>query len=350
MDKKIVTISIIIACSLTFIIGYQGGKTSQEETLIGLEEDNSQLKSDLKKSKQDVFRLQMAREKLSSFTESQLKELRELKGKEEQFQKIDEMMGKMMLILLADLGIKLSTENRSYVKNKTLSSSPEARSFDENEKEKILKEIPEKENFDDFVTGELDFEDEAYFPPNMTGPQVESAKKLLRKRAKRFQGFSDFFKGHVRKKLVSSRHKKLLFTKKYLQNDLKAAPRHLLKLYESKRLGEFRRALKSKSKLYFRMKYLKEDEKGFPLVQLEMRVNSKGSTYISIDEKYQAFHPKDHNDHGKGPCRFLVLRPVNGTAEIFLSYTNPDKVVFGKMLDWGRQDKRPIGYFILNTP
>lgn len=320
-----------------------------EDKLFNLEEDNSQLEADLKKSKQDVFRLQVAREKLSTFTEEQLKELRELQGKEEQFHKIDEMMGKMMLILLADFGIKLSTENRSYVKSKTLRSSPEAKSFEEPPKIENEKKIKEDIyiNESDF---QLDQEDMVFI--NDSPESFDRSIDKLKKEARRFQTFRNLLKGNIKNMLPNPGVFKILFKNKQFKGKKQPAPETLVQFYTTKNSGEYRRGVKTKQKVDYHLESLKKkNSKGLPLYLLNFNTRSKKtSSLIHIKGEFTASHSSSHRNDGRGPCQFLVLNQEDGPLQVYLTNIRfkGKQTIFGKILNTKNKKYPTVGYFILN--
>ena len=343
MDRKFVTFGIIVCLSLGLVVGYFGGQNNNSEEITKLKDHLDETQDELSKAQSNSDRFLKAQEKLKIFTEKQMEEYRALKDQKSKYLKAEEILGKMMVIFLADLSIHLSNKNKDWIKESRVSANE---NIGKTNKKKSMFDVKEYEESLDRLDSDPD---ESYIPPNLTSLEEQDLKKYLNEKAKKFQRFSDFYRGGIQRSLVSSQYKKLLFTKKYLTKDLKPVPRNLLKFYEGSKGGTFRRGRKTEIKLYYSLKYIKENKDGIPIVSLKFSTVGKNSTYIMIKENYLAMHPVDHNDHGSGgACRFLVLRPVDGTAELFLSYTKQKKTIFGKMVNYMRTKKgTPVGYFNL---
>lgn len=73
-------------------------------------------------SEEQLHRYERAKDKLAAFSERDLQDYLRLQNLEAKYKKADELLGKMILILVADLGIKMSDEQVQFAKRSVVAA------------------------------------------------------------------------------------------------------------------------------------------------------------------------------------------------------------------------------------
>jgi hypothetical protein len=313
--------------------------------LIGLfmaTPDNSQNENNLV-LQEDSQKFYLAKTKLEKFTESQMNEYHALLDQQEKYKKADEILSKVMLIFLADLGLHLSQKNKSWVKEhrsskvmgplKKLIKTPEIKNTIEKDEDHDRTEIEHENVIYDYDVEPDDKDDK------------DEKRLFFKNKAKKFRRFYDLLGRNIKGMIPKDSGFNILSSNKLYKGETKPANKNLVNFYLGKKVGYLRRELKSNLKMTYKLKLEKNTTTDSYYVKLRLNAIGDSYTAIQINDTFTAVHPASHNSSGRGPCRTLILKGLNG-LQIYLTFIKRQSKIFGRIVNIHR--KRPtIGYFLL---
>ena len=326
---------LILLPLIGLFIGYFLGQPSdfEKEATLSLQERNLSFQ-------ENALKYDLAKKKLELFTEKQMNEYHSLLGEKEKYKKADDILSKVMLIFLADLGLHLSQKNKDWVKDKRVEKT------ENQEKAKPFiatpKELQERERIDEPAP---DLENVIYGydqEPN----QKEEQRIILNKKRREFRYFFDKLGRRIRSLIPIQNNFNILASNKIYKGKTKPANKELIKFYLGNKSGWLRRGLKSNLKMTYRLKIDAKSLIDPYNVKLKFHAFGDSYTAIQINDKFEVVHPDNHNSQEPESCQLLILKGKNG-LHLYLTYINSQKKIFGRVVNINR--KRPtLGYFLLD--
>jgi hypothetical protein len=326
---------IVILPLIGLLIGYLIGQPSQSDNELILNAQEKNLSD-----QENSLKFDLAKKKLAIFTEKQMNEYHALLDQKEKYKKADDILSKVMLIFLADLGLHLSKKNKDWIKEKR--SSNIMKKIDQ-PKKPSLDQATIKEKEDD-LPNEPDLENVVYGydqEPN----EKEEQRIVLNQKARKFRSFFDKLGRNIKNLIPFNHDFNILASNKIYKGKTKPANKELLNFYLGTKSGLLRRGLKSNLKMNYKLRL--DAKSGSDPYHVKLRLNAYGDSYtaIQVNDKFTAVHPASHNSNGSGPCRMLILKGKNG-LHLYLTFIKRKKKIFGRIVNINR--KRPtLGYFLV---
>ncbi|MCO4795306.1 MAG: hypothetical protein KC493_16425 [Bacteriovoracaceae bacterium] len=285
-------------------------------------------------------------EKMKKMTSIDIEDYVSLKNQKEKYLKADELLGKVMLIFLADLGLHLNKNINDWANS---NQEEKRREFDEvfaNQKDPKSKQKEIEEIDQDFMSEVRPEVDDLQFQKE----QAYNSKRSLQGHL----GFKDKLGASLNSRMDYTVSKEL-WSKKPWEKATHPLSGDQLEFYKVKTRGLFRRGRKTQAKIFFKLQMPSKTQVGKPVkpVRLEISVKNSKRFYFHYKDKVEAVHPVSHNRFGRGICRGVILKGKNGVV-VYLSYLkpsngnkDPDRIV-GRLLD--TRLKNPfLGNFLLNV-
>lgn len=217
----------------------------------------------------------------------------------------DEIMEKLMLMFMANLGFKLSVEEKKLVEN--------PKSYDQYLKEvlTLCPALPVKTGPEVFLNDGSDEMRSKLMKDLKTCKETYSGlfkkPKLENEAAKeKFVGFEDnIFKrsGGGAENFFPFDIYSALWSAKPYSEKLEGFPKSFAKSYLGESEGIYRTRSGEQGPISLRLTEASKSKEGAVLLNLSL--STKIGLYL--DEVYKAEHPKHHSTNGRGPCRGMVL-------------------------------------------
>lgn len=217
----------------------------------------------------------------------------------------DEIMEKVMLLFMANLGIKLSADQQNLVQNPT--------SYDDY-LQKVLNlcpELPKSTGPEVFLNDGSDEARKKLEEQLRTCKQTysglnKSSKLKTEKQKIKFINFEDnIFKkyGNTPEKLFPFDIHTELWSQKVYEGKLQGFPKSFVEPYLGELDGIYR--TKNGEQGYIKIRITQNEKSIDQKVLLNFSIISKIG--LNLSEVFSAQHPAAHSNTGKGPCRGLVL-------------------------------------------
>jgi hypothetical protein len=328
------SICLLLGLGLGFVLDQPDKKLNLEliktQELLSLQQDEN-------------LRYALAKKKIEIFTENHMLEYHALIDQKEKYQKADDILSKVMLIFLADLGIHLSSKNKKWVRQTRMvneQNSFKHKKENNNEKEEL---VPTAHRFT-----ESEAETEAQeISWEMEKLPINNAikKNQFREESKIFRRFFDKLDSNIKSLIRYDKEINILAANKIYKGRTHPANKSLVNYYLGKRKGFIRRGKKTNLKIAYHLRpYQNTIELEY---KVKLKFNTLGDSYtaIQLNDTFTAVHPHSHNSKGEGPCRFLILKGLNG-LRIYLTNVRGKNMIFGRILNINRK-KPTLGFFLL---
>lgn len=217
----------------------------------------------------------------------------------------DEIMEKLMLMFMANLGFKLSTQDQILVEN--------PKSYNQYLKEvlSLCPALPESTGPEVFLNDGSDEMKDKLLKELKTCKEVYggSLKKPNLKNEEEIEKFINFndniFKrsGSGPENFFSFDIFSALWGSKAYAGKLEGFPKSFVKSYLGESDGIYRTRSGEQGPIKLRITEGSKSKEGGVLLNLSL--STKIGLYL--DEVYKAEHPKNHSTNGRGPCRGMVL-------------------------------------------
>ncbi|MFT6070800.1 MAG: hypothetical protein ACJAT2_000639 [Bacteriovoracaceae bacterium] len=217
----------------------------------------------------------------------------------------DEIMEKLMLMFMANLGFKLTASEKSLVEN--------PKSYDQYLKEvlTLCPALPKETGPEVYLNDGQDEKREKLIKDLKTctetyGGLLKKPKLINDDQKEKFIGFEDnIFKksGRGPEGFFSFDIFSDLWGSKPYSEKLEGLPKSFVKSYLGEMSGIYRTRSGEQGPIKIRLTEGSKSKEGAILINLSL--STKIGLYL--DEVYKAEHPKNHSTNGKGPCRGMVL-------------------------------------------
>lgn len=287
------------------------------------------------------LRYDLAKKKIELFTEKQMIEYHHLIDQKEKYKKADDILSRVMLIFLADLGIHLSSKNKKWIRDSRIEKK---QVVDKENSEKVIRNNEIITNLD--KNNKVENNEEDLFLGMEKEPfEKSNIKDESHREMRKFRRFFDKLGKKIKSFIRFDKEINILSANKIYKGETKPANKNLITFFLGKRKGLFRRGTKTNLKSVY---HLKLDTKATELeYRVKLKFNTSGDSYtaIQLNDSFEAVHPISHNSRGQGPCRFLILKGSNG-LRLYLTFIKAKNMIFGRVLNINNK-KPTLGFFLL---